>query len=87
MEGGEGTKTRTPNHADNTQPVQHSKAEGREGSLSPELAAPRPPMGWPRNAQLSHPLLVAPGRRPSFTVTTKMERETYEVGAPMSRDI
>lgn len=71
---GEGTKTTTPNHADKTQPVQHSKAEGPEEACLPRLQCLDPPSGWPRGAQLSHPLLVAPGGRPSFTVTTKTKR-------------
>lgn len=85
--GGEGTKTTTPNHADKTQPVQHSKAEGPEKACLPRLQRLAPPTGWPRGAQLSHPLLVALGGQPSFTVTTKTKRETYDVGAPTSRDI
>lgn len=35
-QGRKGTRTTTPNHADKTQPVQHSKAEGpRGGTVSP----------------------------------------------------
>lgn len=87
-----GTRTTTPNHADETQPVQHSKAEGPRGKQSPHK--PRGPAGgagpprqqhscpaWAALACHSQPpfLLGARGRQPS--PYSLREREgAYKIG-------
>ena len=75
----------TPNHADKTQPVQHSKAEGPGEGTSPQTTALRSCRVGARVPLPATPLLLALGRHPSVTITTK--REAYEARAPASRGI
>lgn len=74
-------RTTTPNHADETQPAQHSKAEGARGGTSPATTALRPCGGGPGMLLPATPLWGALGRHPSLTGTTK--RGASEVRAPM----